>query len=284
MSNQNLKHALTTAGLTVEAFAEIIEVDPKTVQRWVAGATVPYQRNQATVAQALGLEPHDLWPDTITTSPGQPARPEPADPGAPLGDVVGSWGHANDPDAPDVAAIVSQAERRVDVRHDSRARLTDSTITAILDRADHGCQVQIVINPGAPELTPLIRHQQVEIRIAGTFNDHATVRADDEMLVFFVLAGPPGQHPPVLHLRRRTDGGLFDRFIDHRQVERAKAGDRLTDPAQLGDRPHLDDPHRPDHGDTGRATQTPGQTDPTEQPSTPPPEDHLPRRWPRRSD
>ena len=126
--NENLRRAMLRARLSEEDVAVELQVDPKTVQRWVAGATVPYQRNQATVAQALGLEPHDLWPDTITTSPGQPARPGPADPGSPLGDVVGSWGHAYDPGAPDVAAIVSQAERRVDVRHDSRARLTQSTI------------------------------------------------------------------------------------------------------------------------------------------------------------
>jgi DNA-binding transcriptional regulator YiaG len=38
MANENLEDALRSAGLTSEQFAQVIDVDPQTVQRWVSGA------------------------------------------------------------------------------------------------------------------------------------------------------------------------------------------------------------------------------------------------------
>jgi len=52
MTDTNLKNALRRAGMTPEEFAEIVQVDPKTVQRWVAGTTIPYPRHRATIARA----------------------------------------------------------------------------------------------------------------------------------------------------------------------------------------------------------------------------------------
>ncbi|MBV9363196.1 MAG: helix-turn-helix transcriptional regulator [Solirubrobacterales bacterium] len=53
MADTNLKDALRRAGMTPEEFAEVVGVDPKTVQRWVAGSTTPYPRHRATIARAL---------------------------------------------------------------------------------------------------------------------------------------------------------------------------------------------------------------------------------------
>jgi transcriptional regulator with XRE-family HTH domain len=71
--NENLKNALKRTGLTPEEFADIVEVDVKTVQRWIAGRT-PTPRHQAKVAAALDTSEHALWPDTDTT-PSPPPPP-----------------------------------------------------------------------------------------------------------------------------------------------------------------------------------------------------------------
>src|ERR1700733_8771787 len=106
MANENLKNALRTAGLTSEQFAQIIDIDPKTVQRWVSGRT-PYPRHRATVARALELTEHDLWPDDV---PPPADAPSPARPSAHRGgDVIGSWGHMTDPGVPRPAAFLAAA-------------------------------------------------------------------------------------------------------------------------------------------------------------------------------
>ncbi len=77
MADTNLKNALRRAGLTPEEFAEIVRVDPKTVQRWVAGTTTPYPRHRATIARALDLTEHELWPDH---APPPAAGSDPSEP------------------------------------------------------------------------------------------------------------------------------------------------------------------------------------------------------------
>src|ERR1700733_10991960 len=105
MANENLKNALRTAGLTSEQFARIIDVDPKTVQRWVSGRT-PYPRHRATIVRALDLTEHDLWPDDV---PSPSSAPGPAEQSVQSGDVLGSWGEHTDPGAPDLVAFITNA-------------------------------------------------------------------------------------------------------------------------------------------------------------------------------
>jgi len=97
MANENLKTALKDAGLTAEEFAAIIQVDPKTVQRWVAGTATPYPRHRQATARALDTPEQRLWPDTAPSPPDdadhsrQPAAGA-GDQPATAGDVTGSWG------------------------------------------------------------------------------------------------------------------------------------------------------------------------------------------------
>jgi transcriptional regulator with XRE-family HTH domain len=65
LENEHLRTAITRAGLTLEEFADIVQVDVKTVQRWLAGRTAPYPRNRARVAGALDTTEHALWPNAV---------------------------------------------------------------------------------------------------------------------------------------------------------------------------------------------------------------------------
>lgn len=53
-------------GLSMERLAGLLDVDRTTIWRWETGARRPKPEQQAAIANALGIEPADLWrlPDT----------------------------------------------------------------------------------------------------------------------------------------------------------------------------------------------------------------------------
>ena len=61
MTHKTLQTRLQDADLTAEEFAEIVRVDPKTVQRWLAGR-VPQRRHRAKITRALDTPQDVLWP------------------------------------------------------------------------------------------------------------------------------------------------------------------------------------------------------------------------------
>ena len=60
--NESLRRALIRAQLREEDVAARLEVDPKTVRRWLAGR-VPYPGNRAALAALVRVEEADLWPE-----------------------------------------------------------------------------------------------------------------------------------------------------------------------------------------------------------------------------
>lgn len=61
MGNERLRTAMTTARVDVDAVAATAGVDPKTVQRWLAGR-IPHSRHRWAVASLVGDDEHYLWP------------------------------------------------------------------------------------------------------------------------------------------------------------------------------------------------------------------------------
>src|ERR1700746_3040570 len=58
------------AGLREDDLAARLGVDPKTVRRWLNGR-VPYANNRVALADVLGIDEADLWPNVggpLTTS------------------------------------------------------------------------------------------------------------------------------------------------------------------------------------------------------------------------
>jgi transcriptional regulator with XRE-family HTH domain len=60
--NERLRAAIAACGLNRDELAERAGVDAKTLERWVSGRT-PHARNRRALADALGLDPSDLWPE-----------------------------------------------------------------------------------------------------------------------------------------------------------------------------------------------------------------------------
>ena len=78
--NETLCRALLQARLTEEDVATRLQVDPKTVRRWLEGR-VPYLRHRWALAALLGLDETDLWPHLRRTR--SPARRSPGHLSAP---------------------------------------------------------------------------------------------------------------------------------------------------------------------------------------------------------
>jgi len=250
MANTTLQDALTDAGLNPERFAEIIGVDPKTVQRWVAGTT-PYRRHRQAIARALEIPEHRLWPET--TPPPQPGdaaagdglavafedggHPAAADdePTAAINEVTGSWAQIGDPTAPYPVPLFANAARQIDLFDGAGDSLLTPGITDTLkDRADHGCHIRILTATPPRQLQPLIGHKHVELRLADTRQGVVVVRADDTMLIPIPVAAPG--LPALVQLRRLTDDGIFDRLARHFQTL-WDGGATITGPRQLVDIP-----------------------------------------------
>lgn len=60
MRNEVLREALMRAHKTIDDVAQVTDVDPKTVQRWLNGR-VPHARHRWAIAQLLNMREEDLW-------------------------------------------------------------------------------------------------------------------------------------------------------------------------------------------------------------------------------
>jgi transcriptional regulator with XRE-family HTH domain len=65
VGNERLRIALGVNGMTVTELAAKIQVDPKTVERWISSGRVPHARHRRAAALCLGQDEGQLWPDTV---------------------------------------------------------------------------------------------------------------------------------------------------------------------------------------------------------------------------
>lgn len=65
MANDRLRDAMLAARLDVEQLADAVDVDPRTVERWLGGRR-PYRRLRWAVAAALGVDERAIWPDAAS--------------------------------------------------------------------------------------------------------------------------------------------------------------------------------------------------------------------------
>jgi hypothetical protein len=61
--NERFRAAVFDAGLGMADVAARLEVDRKTVERWVSPGRVPYPRHRHQLAKLLGVDELELWPE-----------------------------------------------------------------------------------------------------------------------------------------------------------------------------------------------------------------------------
>jgi hypothetical protein len=233
MTNERLHDALLSRGLTPDAVAEKLSVDPKTVERWIAQGRTPYARHRHALAALVQESERYLWPDAIS--------PEAA--GAVSGsEIVQVYAHRNlvPPDLWD--HLLDTATTYIDMLVYVGMFLTEKPdLPALLrEKAAGGARVRLIfgdrdapavrqrsLDEGIGEHTiaakidhtlaffrPLATAPGVQIRTHATVLYNSIYRFDDQMIVNPHVYGKVAAHAPALHLRRLSAGDLFTTYAD----------------------------------------------------------------------
>ena len=65
MRNERLRALLLERGQTPDKLAEAVDVDAKTVERWITKGRTPYRSHRYAVATFLGVDESYIWPDAL---------------------------------------------------------------------------------------------------------------------------------------------------------------------------------------------------------------------------
>ena len=225
-----LSRALRAAGLDSVDVATRLEVDPKTVQRWLGGR-LPYPRYRAALVDLTGWPSRDLWPGADASADAHPGADE----------VRVAY--------PQRCAVPAEAWRRLFERAEHEIGILaysglflaeDSGIHSVLrDKARAGVRVRIALGDvegaqvarrGADEgidammtgrinnalilYRPLADEPGVSLRLHDTVLYNSIYRADDELMVNAHAYGCPASHAPVLHLRYASPDGMTATYLD----------------------------------------------------------------------
>lgn len=232
MSNERLRSALLASGMTVQALAEEIDVNPKTVERWITKGKVPYRRHQYATAAALKVDVTTLWDDDRAVESAADLT---------KAEIVTVYPHRHTVPSGLWREIYGRARRNVDVLVYSGLFLSEDPVFHDLAKAkvEAGAQVRILL--GDPDCAaveqrgideghrimdgkirnallhyrPLMRsHPDIGVRLHDATLYNSIYRSDDEMLVNPHVYGIGAYMAPVLHLRRLPGGGLFDTYTN----------------------------------------------------------------------
>jgi hypothetical protein len=271
LENEQLRTAMTRSGLSPEEFADTVQVDVKTVRRWLAGRT-PYPRHRARVAE------HALWPDAVAA----PARSGALEPTThEPNDVIAGYAYSSDPAAPNAAKLLGAAVGRIEIIVPNLA--SQPEVAALLRaRAADGCLICILIEDPNEQVEALLDIDAIEIRASPAGLDHILYRADDQILLALGHISFPEQSPPLIHLRQVNYGGLFDR-LTHDFEDRWDKATPLTSREQL--HAYLPDTEVEPWTEPAQLPESdlpspPAPSQPSETPTATPAE--PPRRWPGR--
>ena len=228
--NEPLRRALLHARLRENDVAARLGVDPKTVRRWLNGR-VPYPHNRSAIADLVGADEADLWPDA-----GGPlaARTRPDD----LGTVYPHrWAVPREV----WTGLFASAEREIGILAYSALLLAEDTgiLRFLADKGRAGVTVRIAL--GDPDglhaaergeeegigdampakirnaltlYSPLSNAQNIEIRLHRTVLYNSIYRADDQLLVNQHTYGIPAAQAPVFCLCDTGSGEMAALYRD----------------------------------------------------------------------
>jgi transcriptional regulator with XRE-family HTH domain len=217
--NEILRRALLSAHLDEEDVAARLEVDPKTVRRWLEGR-LPYTRHRWALADLLNLSETDLWPDLCP----KPSRPD---------ELRAVYPHRTSITRETWRNLFASAKHEIGILDYSSLFLAnDPDILRILaEKANSGARVRIALgDPDVLEVNddalateireastlyrPLRQVAGIEIRIHRMTLYNSIYHADDELLCNQHAYSVPASRSPVLHLRHRSNDDLARTYLD----------------------------------------------------------------------
>jgi hypothetical protein len=232
MANERLRAVMADGGWTHAALGAATGVDPKSVERWVNLGRTPRRTTAMRAAQTLGADVHALWPSLRQARPARAVSPE----------LVALYEQRADVPVSAFVEVLGSARERLDVLvyaavflHEAYPRLNDR----LRQQAESGCRIRITLGDAhsdtvqqrgreeqfghgiesrcqlaAMHYRPLLGVPGVEVRTHGTTLYNSLYRADDQMMVNAHVWGVNAFGAPVWHLRRASDGGMFDTYAE----------------------------------------------------------------------
>lgn len=233
MSNERLRAALQKKALSAGNVAARLQVDPKTVGRWLKGRE-PHPRHRYALAQLLDAAEEYLWPAA--------ARDSASGHGA-AAEVVEAFPYRADVDPAHWWSMITGARQQIDLLGFTLYFLPQQhprLIEVLTKKAATGCHIRLVladpesqyvrlrdmeeqdpitlvarIETSLRALQPLVETGAADLRFQDAPLYSSIFRFDDEMFVTPHLYATPGNRAPLLHLRRLGPNGLFSRFAAH---------------------------------------------------------------------
>ncbi|MEU4220824.1 XRE family transcriptional regulator [Actinoplanes sp. NPDC026623] len=211
--------------------AEILDVDPKSVERWISGRT-PYRRHRYAVAARLGVDEVYLWPDALSTDQVASASES---------EIINIYPHRWTVPSDLWRNMFDNAEEEIGVLVYSGLFVSEDAgiLRVFRQKADAGVRVRILLGDPESEVVaqrgadesvddvlagkiknalvlyrPLRGVEGVEFRLHRTVLYNSIYRADDQVLVNTHIYGSPASQAPVLHLRRVAGGGMVTTYLD----------------------------------------------------------------------
>jgi transcriptional regulator with XRE-family HTH domain len=218
------------ARLREDDVAARMGVDPKTVRRWLNGR-VPYASNRAALADLVGANEADLWPDAggPLTSRALPEE---------LGAIYPHrWSIPRD----EWTRFFESAEHEIGVLAYSALFLAEDAglLGIIADKAERGVRVRIALaDPNCAAVAqrgqeegigdamaakvrnaltlyrPLLGIENVEIRLHEAVLYNSIYRADNQLFVNQHAYGIPAAHSPVFCYRESESGDMTTAYLD----------------------------------------------------------------------
>ncbi|QYN22220.1 DUF5919 domain-containing protein [Amycolatopsis sp. DSM 110486] len=233
MPNERLRDALMRNGLDPEQVAKALDVDQKTVERWISKGRTPYPRYRHKLAALIKESEIYLWPDAV--APERKAATATAE-------LVQVFPHRNAVPAELWDRIIGDAASDIEILVHAGLFLIERPrfIKDLAKKANSGTSIRLVFgDPGGDSVAlrgdeeqlgdgtlparirnalayykPLVGVPGVQIRFHNTTLYNSIFRFDDEMVVNTHIFGSQGAHAPALHLRRLSAGDLFESYSE----------------------------------------------------------------------
>jgi hypothetical protein len=230
-TNERLRGSMASARLKTADLAAKIDVDPKTVERWITKGRLPHRPHRTAVAEALGVEETYIWPEVLTAPATQAASVAELLELHPSRAAVphAAWAQliAGAREALDVltyaGTFLFEQHNIVDVLREKSAAgvrcrflLGDETSDEVHRRAEEegttgGLEGRIQLH--RRYLRDVVGLPGVEVRTHSTTLYNSLFRFDQDLMVNGHAYGAPAGHSPVLHLRRVPGGRMWDHYM-----------------------------------------------------------------------
>jgi transcriptional regulator with XRE-family HTH domain len=228
--NESLRQAMLRARLRENDVAAHLGVDPKTVRRWLNGR-VPYPSSRAALADLVGADEADLWPEAGGPLSGQ-SRPE---------ELAAVYPHRWAIPRDVWTRFFESAEHEIGVLAYSALFLAeDAGLLGIIEaKARNGVRVRFLLgNPDGSSVDvrgkeegigdamaakvrnalthyrPLARLENIEIRLHGAVLYNSIYRADEQLIVNQHAYGTPAAHSPTLCFHKSDSGDMTAVYLN----------------------------------------------------------------------